>query len=109
MAADAEIERVVRAVLDRLNAGTPGPAPSSPQPAPGHTLTVSDRVVTLATLSGRLEGVVQLVVPARAIVTPAVRDRLRELKIGMSYAANGLTTTAPARSVVLGVAETAYE
>ena len=49
------------------------------------TLTVSERVVSLAGLNGRLEGVRQLVVPPRAIVTPSVRDELRRRRIALVF------------------------
>jgi len=44
-------------------------------------LAVSDKVVTLATLGGRLVGVKRLVVGGRAIVTPAVKDELNDRSI----------------------------
>jgi hypothetical protein len=48
-------------------------------------LTVSQRVVSLAGLDGRLDGVRQLVVPPRAIVTPSVRDELRRRQIALVF------------------------
>ncbi|HUG67443.1 MAG TPA: hypothetical protein VMM76_06810 [Pirellulaceae bacterium] len=44
-------------------------------------LTVSDKVVTLATVDGRLVGVKRLVVRGRSIVTPAVKDELNDRSI----------------------------
>jgi len=77
------------------------PAEKAPSTAssPG-TLQLADRVVTMASLSGRLSGVQRLVVPARAVVTPAVRDRLRELRIALAFASpaqrSGLASQATA-------------
>jgi hypothetical protein len=40
-------------------------------------LAVPDRLVTMATLQGRLDGVTQLKVPRRSVITPSVRDELK--------------------------------
>jgi hypothetical protein len=44
-------------------------------------LVLKDRVVTLRLLEGRLAGISRLVVPPRAVVTPAVKDELKARKI----------------------------
>jgi hypothetical protein len=44
-------------------------------------LTVTDRVVTLRSLEGRLMSVSRLIVSAKAVVTPAVKDELRARRI----------------------------
>jgi hypothetical protein len=44
-------------------------------------LLVTDKVVTIRSLEGRLSNVSQLIVGQRAVVTPAVRDELRTRKI----------------------------
>lgn len=44
-------------------------------------LALSDKVVTLAKLEGRLAGVKRLVVGGRSIVTPAVKDELKDRSI----------------------------
>ncbi|MEE3372419.1 MAG: hypothetical protein VX346_23990 [Planctomycetota bacterium] len=44
-------------------------------------LEIDTRVVSLETLSGRLEGIGRLVVKADAVVTPSVRDDLRQRNI----------------------------
>jgi hypothetical protein len=46
-------------------------------------LVLKDRVITLRLLEGRWTGVARLVVPPRAVVTPAVRDELKARKIEM--------------------------
>ena len=72
---DAEIERIVREVIRRLtSAGVQVDNANS-------TLKVEGRLVTLATIEGRLEGIQQLVVQPKAVVTPSVRDELRDKKV----------------------------
>ena len=48
-------------------------------------LILTQRVVSLAGLNGRLDGIRQLVVPPRAIVTPSVRDELRRRQITLVF------------------------
>ena len=75
---EADIERIVQEVIRRLiSAGHPvaGSKPS--------TLTIEERVVSLATIEGRLEGIQQLVVPPKAVVTPSVKDELRQKNIDL--------------------------
>jgi hypothetical protein len=45
------------------------------------SLNLNDNVITLATIKGKLEGVTTVIVSERAIVTPAVKDELRDRKI----------------------------
>lgn len=69
-----QLEWIVREVVRRLTAGAAAPDA-------GDALRVQDRVVTTATVKGRLNGVRRLVVSKGAIVTPSVRDDLRERQI----------------------------
>jgi len=97
----AEIEAVIRVVLDRLRAEstasftgggpattatTRGPAPAAGQAAVASTtsLRLADRLITLERIQGRLEGIQIVEVPARSVVTPAVRDELRDRGIQLS-------------------------
>ena len=41
-------------------------------------LQLSERLITLQSLKGRLEGVTKVVVGDRAVVTPAVKDELKQ-------------------------------
>jgi hypothetical protein len=81
-----QVERVIAEVVRRLTAGV-GVAPSesaSPSLAvspTSATLQVRERLVTMATLDGRLASAKRLIVPQRAIVTPQVRDELKKRKI----------------------------
>jgi len=72
---DEEIERIVQEVIRRLmSAGVQIKKTDS-------TLKLESRVVTLATIEGQLEGIQKLVVLSKAVVTPSVRDELRDKKI----------------------------
>jgi hypothetical protein len=44
-------------------------------------LRLSDKVITTRTIENRLTGVSRLLVPPKAIVTPAVKDELKARKI----------------------------
>ena len=70
-----QLEWIVQEVIRRLRQadGVPPPAASE--------LRLSERVVSLATLKDRLANVRRVVVPPRAIVTPAVHDELNGRKI----------------------------
>ena len=77
------VERVVREVIRRLLAGghdvtRDNKSTSSPSQ---RALDLTDRIVTLATLKGKLDGVSQLTVARRAVVTPSVRDELNRRRI----------------------------
>lgn len=82
---DAEfIEYIVQEVIRRLTAGGVAisrGASSSPPNDTKRELVLSERLITLATLAGRLEGVARVIVPRKALVTPAVRDELRARSI----------------------------
>lgn len=101
-----DIDRIVQEVLAELGLGPPaadaatrpGPADADPAPEapsekppaaaelPTGDLMLHCRVVTQAEVAGRLEAVRRLVVPAQAVVTPAVRDELRRRNVTLSFA-----------------------
>jgi hypothetical protein len=70
-----QLEWIVQEVIRRLH-GQPAQSEAS-------ELTLSDRVITLATLRDRLTNVGRIVVPSRAVVTPAVRDELNKRQIAL--------------------------
>ena len=98
MTESPDIERIVRDVLRRLeqdsagadSGGAASRGSASGGSASAHTsahdasggqsgaLVVHDRVVSLPQLEGRLEGVRRLQVAPSAVVTPSVRDLLRQ-------------------------------
>jgi len=100
-----EIESIVRAVVARLREGQGGrvePAcgpksigAESSEPA-GSTLRLADRLVTVATITGRLDGIRQLELPHGAVVTPAARYQLRQRNIPLRFTkASGPTLSLP--------------
>jgi len=68
-----DIDRIVREIVSRLRAEM--------EMKPVAALTLDARVITMSELDGKLDGVQQLVVRHRTIITPLVRDELREKKI----------------------------
>ena len=75
-----EFERIVQEVIRRLQALANA---DSAVAGSSSRLVLTDRLVTLAKLDGKLSGVSTLVVPAKAIVTPAVKDELRDRNIDL--------------------------
>jgi hypothetical protein len=87
-----DIEAVVREVLRRLGAlssAAESPAPQSSVPSNSSapptngSFALSDKLVTLAALDGRLSNTNQLVVSRSAIITPAVKDELKRRGIAL--------------------------
>jgi hypothetical protein len=71
-----QIEQIIREVLTRLlTAGATAPV------AAGNELALTERLVTLRDIEHRLSGVTKLSVAAKTVVTPSVRDLLRQKKI----------------------------
>jgi hypothetical protein len=74
-----DVERVVREVLAEMGIA-PGPQPAPACAAPpvpqDDQRVISSRLVTIADLGDGLSRVRQVVVPAQAVVTPAVRDEI---------------------------------
>ncbi|MEO2022144.1 MAG: hypothetical protein ABGX05_09970 [Pirellulaceae bacterium] len=88
-----DIERIVTEVMRRLQSAGVLVRPDSGSPpeiasvsAKTATYTVTEHVVSLAVLEGHLENLQRLVVGARAVVTPAVRDELRARDIALERA-----------------------
>jgi hypothetical protein len=105
-ALETQIEQIVREVLARMQTApsdcavaprdaapqppqnvAPSAAPPAAAPAPVcDELVLTGQVITLADLDGCLATVRRVVVPPRAVVTPAVRDELLRRKIALTYA-----------------------
>jgi len=81
----AEIDRIVAEVVRRLRTLM---ASSSPAPVKftSNELHLDEKVITLRTLEGRLEGINKVIVATRAVITPAVKDELRQRKIAWERA-----------------------
>jgi hypothetical protein len=111
-----DIEGIVREVLSRLL--TPEAAKSTDSSASsnsgtsnnGKQIVLLQRVVTLAELDGELTGASQVVVPRGAVVTPAVKDLLRQTGVALTFAANGTKTDKSNKHrLTIAVVETSYE
>ncbi len=110
-----DIERVVREVLAELkrapvplrlvsSAGnTVGQANRQTPIASGNgELVISTRLVTMEEIGDRLGGIRRVVVGPQAVVTPAVRDALRQRNIALSRALPAKNSSAaPLRLVVV--------
>ena len=72
---DQQLEWIVQEVIRRLRQ-LDGNAPAS-----GSELRLTERLVTIGTLENRLSNVARVIVQPRAVVTPAVRDELKQRKI----------------------------
>ncbi len=71
-----QLEYIIREVMKRLvEMNVTAPATG------GGELVLAERLVTLRDLEGRLTGITKLSVGERTVVTPAVRDLLRQKKI----------------------------
>jgi hypothetical protein len=77
---DMDIEYIIREVIRRLTAMGADTARDD-----GGTVKLSERLVTMSTLDGKLAGAKRLVVAKKAIVTPLVKDELRKRKISLEY------------------------
>jgi ribose 5-phosphate isomerase RpiB len=78
--------------------------PAGPQPIPDATqLQLSDRTITLELVAGRLDGVREMLVPAGAVVTPAVRDELQRRQIVLRKGGDQAAGAAVRIGFVLGL------
>ena len=83
-----KITRIVVEVIRRLGLLDDAPGATtgfSNPPAPGDRLVLDTRLVTLATLDDSPSNVRRLVVPQGAVITPAVKDELRNRGITLEF------------------------
>jgi len=117
MAHQLDIDQIVREVLARLRDGeaaeklaadSTGKAEKTDKQLATATtagsLELTDRLVTLATLENRLDGIRHVILRRGAVVTPAARDALGARRINTSYAP---TAAKAATTLVVGVASLA--
>jgi len=79
-----DVERIVSEVIRRLIAMgvvVPNGNGDTCTESTGNELHLTDRVVSLAVIERRLDGVRRVTVEKKAVVTPAVRDELREKNV----------------------------
>jgi hypothetical protein len=79
-----QVERIVLEVIRRLD--LLNLSPQREQAVVERSITtlelkLTDKVVTLRSVEGRLAGIERLVVAAKAVVTPAVKDELNKHKV----------------------------
>lgn len=77
-------EQIVREVLRRLTGLNRSVAQDSDSNRVGD-LILPGRLVTLEVLEQRMDGVRRIIVPERALITPAARDELRQRKIEIVF------------------------
>jgi hypothetical protein len=81
---EEQIEWIVVEVLRRLGVAEGREAKHSashPPTAAPIELVITERVVTMRSIEGRLHGIRRLIVPPRAVVTPALQDELKQRQI----------------------------
>jgi len=71
---EQQVEWIVIEVLRRLEVADLGQRSKS---TPKGELRLTERVVTLRSIEGKLTGVTRVVVSPRAVITPAARDELK--------------------------------
>jgi hypothetical protein len=86
-----QVDQIVREVLSRLG-GKPEAKVIGPS-SPVNELAIAEIVVTVASLSGKLDEIRRLVVSPRAVVTPAARDLLKENNITLVRSLRTATPT----------------
>ena len=117
------IDEIVREVLARLVKGDEHaksaasaktlangqakPKPAAKSGAEDQALLLAERLITTATLAGRLDGKQRVELLRGAVLTPAARDVLKQRKITISHSTR--TVTGPKASLAIGVAETKYD
>jgi hypothetical protein len=97
-----QIEDIVRVVVERLRAGVAAPQVQITQAIVAEATVgevhLSDRVITLESLQDQLSGTKSIVVHPKAVLTPAVKDFLRQQSIRvirLSVATSKATRPAP--------------
>jgi hypothetical protein len=78
---DIDVEYIIREVIRRLLA-----MGNEPSRDDGDTVKLTERLITMSTLDGRLANMKRLIVAKKALVTPLVKDELRKRRIALEYA-----------------------
>ena len=118
-ASTEQIERIVQEVLQRLNGPTVAaatgkdeasqPATDGSEPKQDGLLEIDKRVVCLADVNGLVNGLKQLVVSRDAVLTPSVRDLLRQSGVQLTYRVPSRNGKAVRPPVAVGFAETSFD
>ena len=117
-ASTEQIERIVREVLQRLNgqAGTTATvkdeasqsATEGSEAKQDGLLQIDKRVICLADVDGHVGGAKQLIVSQGAVITPAVRDLLRQSGVQLTYRVPSPNRKAVRPPIVVGLVETSF-
>jgi hypothetical protein len=90
-----QLEWIVAEVVRRLTAAGVARAPTRERwsceanhGTVSEDLAIADKVVTLRSIEGRLVGVKRLVVQPRVVITPAVKDELKQRNIELVFLAD---------------------
>lgn len=87
-----DLDQIVAEVVRRLTAAAAGDGQASRRAGEqAGVLAIDDRVVTLNSVDGRLDGLRRLIVQRRAIITPALRDELSKRGIELDRGGSGGT------------------
>ena len=84
---EEQVEWIVAEVMRRLGALPVAGDERSSSSVPAE-LKIVERVVTMRTIEGRLNGISRLIVAQKAVITPAVRDELKARKIQLATSTN---------------------
>lgn len=105
------IERVVREVVRRLTASnsqatTNRDAKGSPtQIAEAGEWKLNQRVISLESITGKLEDINVLRLPAKAVVTPAARDELRSRNVAIRFDLARQQNSLASKQLMIGVTD----
>ena len=100
-----EVERIVRRVLASLAAGHRA---TKRHTETGSELVLAARVVSLADIEDRVDGISRIVVPRGAVITPAARDELKKRSVAVASDASRVAAESGGR-LLIAVAETNHE
>lgn len=108
------IERIVREVIARLRESDATTEAEQVRPTAGDSandVVIPQRVVTLETLKNKLNGAKRVVVPTGAVITPAVRDELRERNVAIVFTGPdaAVTTAIPSGGLLVAAVATEFD
>ncbi len=112
IASSEQLDEIVRAVLARLPSATDsGAVPTAAPPQTPGQLSLTGKLVTVAQLERRLDGVQQVKVRRGTIVTPAAHDLLRQRQIELCFESSATykPSSKVAWQLACGVAETSFD
>lgn len=97
--ATPDIDEIVREVLRRLDAMS-APGQESER---NSVLEVSQNVVAVADVEGRLDGMSAVAVRPRAVVTPAARDYLNDRNVALTFSVGQACSKSIRQRILVGI------